>query len=177
MTRTTTLTESIVIGAAPADVYAAVSDLTRMGRWSPENAGATPVDAEPGAARVGATYWGHNRRNALMRWTTYVEVTVAEPGERFVFRSRGMRVATQRVPMPIATWEYRFAPVPAGTEVTQTWTDDRGSDVMGLSARASSRMVIGGRSFVELTRRNMQTTLHRLKDDLEVLQDTKAAPR
>lgn len=176
MTRTTTLTESIVVEAAPAEVYAAVSDLTRMGRWSPENTGATPIEAGPAAAGVGATYWGHNRRNALMRWTTYVEVTAAEPGKRFAFRSRGMRVATQRVPMPIATWEYQFAAAPGGTEVTQTWTDDRGSDVTGLSARTSSRLVIGGRSFVELTRRNMRATLQRLKADLEEQQDLPRVP-
>lgn len=167
MSRTTTLTESVVIAAPPEEVYAAISDLTQMGKWSPENAGATPADGATGPARAGSAYWGHNRRNALMQWTTYVVVTAAEPGRRFAFASQGMRVGPKMLAMPIASWEYRLEPVSGGTRVLLTWSDDRGSTAAGRASRLVARLVIGGRSFAELTRRNMQTTLQRLKQDLE----------
>ena len=66
--------------AAPADVlYAMVTDLPRMGEWSPENVGG---DGAAGAsATVGGRFKGRNKRGSR-RWTTNVEVTAAEP-DRF----------------------------------------------------------------------------------------------
>lgn len=52
MPRTMSVADSIVIDAPPAHMYEQLSDPTAMGRWSPENRGATVE--EIGAARTSA---------------------------------------------------------------------------------------------------------------------------
>ena len=50
---------SIEIHASPEAVYDLVSDLPRMGEWSPENIGGEWQDG--GSGQVGDRYIGHNR--------------------------------------------------------------------------------------------------------------------
>ena len=50
---------SIEINASPEAVYDLVSDLPRMGEWSPENIGGEWQDG--GSGQVGDRYIGHNR--------------------------------------------------------------------------------------------------------------------
>ena len=69
---------SVEIDAAPADVYALVSDVTRMGEWSPENVGADWTGGTP--STEGATFEGHNRIGER-EWSVPCTVTVAQsPG-------------------------------------------------------------------------------------------------
>src|SRR5687767_630723 len=103
--------------AAPADaLYAMVSDVTRMGEWSPENLGGRWLGAATGPA-VGARFRGSNRRG-LRRWSTTCTVVAADPGRRFAFE-----VAFAGI--PVARWSYEFAPGNGDTVVTETWTDRR----------------------------------------------------
>jgi hypothetical protein len=66
---------SIEINASPEAVYALVSDLPRMGEWSPENIGGEWQDG--GSGKVGDRYIGHNRAGERS-WSVPVMVTVAE---------------------------------------------------------------------------------------------------
>jgi hypothetical protein len=50
---------SIEINASPEAVYDLVSDLPRMGEWSPENIGGEWQGG--GSGKVGDRYIGHNR--------------------------------------------------------------------------------------------------------------------
>ena len=66
--------------AAPAEkVWALVSDLPRMGEWSPENAGGTWAKGATGPA-LGAVFKGTNK-NGFRRWSTTVTVVACEPGQ------------------------------------------------------------------------------------------------
>src|SRR5277367_6047983 len=59
--------------AAPAEkVWALVSDLPRMGEWSPENAGGKWVKGATGPA-LGSVFQGANK-NGFRRWSTTVTV-------------------------------------------------------------------------------------------------------
>jgi uncharacterized protein YndB with AHSA1/START domain len=70
------------IGASAEQVWAMVSDVTRMGQWSPENEGATWLGAATGPQR-GARFRGMNR-NGKRRWKTVGRtVADAETGRRF----------------------------------------------------------------------------------------------
>jgi uncharacterized protein YndB with AHSA1/START domain len=103
---------------APAEqVWAMVSDVTRMGEWSPETEGAEWLGDASGPA-PGAKFRGSNR-NGKKQWKTVATVVDAEPGRRFSFR-----VAAG--PMKVAEWGYTFEPTAAGCRVTETWTDQRG---------------------------------------------------
>src|SRR5206468_4094224 len=88
------------IAADPVKVYNLVSDLPRMGEWSPENTGGRWVGGATGPA-VGARFRGTNRHGVAV-WMTGVTVTAADPGQRFAFDVDFLGV-------PISTWEYTFA--------------------------------------------------------------------
>jgi hypothetical protein len=172
MSRTFTVARSIVVAAAPSAVYEQVSRPARMGRWSPENLGATVPGGEDEPARVGLVFEGHNKRGAF-RWTTRCTVTEAEPGRGFAFRVHAIGLRNPRLKAPIATWRYRFEEVTDGrggngpaTKVTETWTDDRRS-WPDLVANAFDRIATGGRTFAVFQARNIDRTLHNLKRDFE----------
>jgi uncharacterized protein YndB with AHSA1/START domain len=124
------LSESVTI-AAPADtVYSMVSDLPRMGEWSPENRGANWRGKRAGPV-LGATFIGHNKAGWL-RWPTQGRVTAADPGHEFAFE-------VYFGPLPVAYWEYRFDGDAATVTVTESWTDRRPSwlkPVMDAAFRA-----------------------------------------
>ncbi|MFJ9688028.1 SRPBCC family protein [Streptomyces bacillaris] len=164
MPRTMSVADSIVVGAPPAYVYERLSDPTAMGRWSPENRGAT-VRGERRGTYVGMVFEGRNRRGA-MGWTTRCTVTAADPGERFAFRVHAIGVRRPRLPGPVATWDYRFDAVDGGTLVTETWTDDRRS-WPDFVAGAFDRVATGGKTFAEFQRGNIRTTLERLRTAVE----------
>ncbi|MFJ9411160.1 SRPBCC family protein [Streptomyces sp. NPDC101393] len=167
MTRTQrayTASGSIVVNTAPSTAYEQVSSPALMGRWSPENLGATVRDAQQ-PSFVGMTFDGHNKRGAF-RWTTRCTVTAAEPGERFAFRVHAIGLKRPFLRGPIATWEYRFESAGAGTKVTETWTDDRRS-WPDFVANTFDRIATRGHTFASFQHRNIQTTLRNLKSALE----------
>jgi hypothetical protein len=103
--------------AAPADkVWGLVSDLPRMGEWSPENVGGTWDNGATGPA-VGATLTGRNR-NGFRRWSTTATVVACEPGRVFE-----IAITTRRA--PISNWRYEFEPAAEGCRVTESWEDHR----------------------------------------------------
>ena len=102
---------------APADVlYSLVSDVTRMGEWSPENVGARWLGAAT-APQIGARFRGSNRRG-WRRWSTTCTVVTADPGRTFAFH---VDVAG----IPASRWAYEFKADAGGTLVTETWSDRR----------------------------------------------------
>src|SRR4051812_49449407 len=101
------------IAADPTKVYALVSDLPRMGEWSPENTGGRWIGGATGP-EGGARFPGNNRRGVL-RWSTTCEGTDATPGKRVAFD-------VTYGPVSISHWEYTFEPDGAGGRVTQEGT-------------------------------------------------------
>jgi len=95
-----------------------VSDITRMGEWSPVCRSCRwdeGVAAEDGAGpRVGAWFTGHNVDEGR-EWDTHCEVVAAAPGREFAFAVAGTFVR----------WTYKFAPASEagvdGTRLTETW--------------------------------------------------------
>jgi Polyketide cyclase / dehydrase and lipid transport len=116
MSRAVPLAVSVtrVIEASPEVVYDLVSDVTRMGDYSPENTGAAWLDGAAGPA-VGARFKGTNRLGSNS-WSTKPTITAADRGRRFEFVVPGARGAT---------WTYTFDPVAGG--VTESMRQDRPS--------------------------------------------------
>jgi hypothetical protein len=117
------LTDSIEIAAEPAAVYALVSDLPRMGSWSPECTGIT-WRGTPRSPVEGARFIGHNR-SGRVRWSTFGQVVAADPGRTFAFE-------VTLGPVKVARWEYSFDATDAGCTVTECWTDRRPGPVRTL---------------------------------------------
>jgi uncharacterized protein YndB with AHSA1/START domain len=155
MSRTKTVSDSVVVAADSMSLYSALSDPTRMGEWSPENRGATVTDAR-GEAYVGMEFVGRNKRGGA-RWVTLCTVTAADPGRRFAFRVHGIGAKTPSIKARNASWEYTFEPVDGGTRVTETWTDDR--PWPDFAAAVFDRIVTRGSMFADFQRRNIAKTL------------------
>jgi len=136
------------VKAAPLRLYELVSDLPRMGEWSPENTGGKWVGDAAGPA-LGAKFRGTNR-HGLAVWMTSVTITGADPGRRFAFDVDVLGV-------PISTWEYTFADAADGCVVTERWTDRRPGWMRVTS------IATGVRDRNAHNRRGMQETLTKLK--------------
>ena len=80
--------------ASPDAVWRLVSDVTQMGRWSPECIGGEWLDGATEAV-PGARFRGRNRM-AFIRWSTVCTVVAAERGRLFSFEARHWSGATTR---------------------------------------------------------------------------------
>lgn len=144
--------------AAPAErVWAMVSDVTRMGEWSPENEGGTWLGGATGP-KPGAKFRGANR-NGNKKWKTVATIVDAEPGRLFSFRvaAAGLKVSE---------WRYAFEPTPGGCRVTETWIDHR-----GRIAKTLAKPVSGVADRAAHNRQGMEQTLDRLKAAAESAPD------
>ena len=141
------------VAAAPIDVYDLISDVTRMGDWSPETSSCRWVGGVTGPA-VGARFVGSNRRGPLV-WRTSCRVTAADPGSAFAF-------TVSFAGMPIADWGYEIVADGQGCVVTETWTDRRSG-----ALRLASVPVMGIADRAEHNRRGMAATLAALASAAE----------
>ncbi len=139
---------------APADrIWELVSDVTRIGSYSPETFEAKWVDGATGPA-VGAKFRGHVKRNGKgpVYWTTCT-VRECEPGRVFSF---GVGSSDK----PLNVWSYRLAPAGDGTDVTESFH---------LAHTAPLRLYwsLFGWSRGKTNREGMRTTLERIKAEVE----------
>lgn len=141
------------IAASPERVYAAISDVVRMGEWSEECHSCEWHEGCDGPV-VGATFDGHNA-NGEHRWTTQGTVIEADPGRAFAFECSMMD-------FHYSTWGYRIDPTESGCRVTE-WNEDlRPESVMEFSRQTS-----GVDDRRERNLQTMRVTLERLAGSLE----------
>jgi uncharacterized protein YndB with AHSA1/START domain len=141
--------------AAPADrVWDLVSDVTRIGEFSPETFEAQWLDGATGP-RAGARFRGHVRRNGRgpVYWTTCT-VTVADPEREFGFSVAGLGGATAN------TWRYSLEPTAGGIDVTESFE---------LPATLVNRIywTLGGPARLRTNLDGMRATLERIKAVVE----------
>jgi ribosome-associated toxin RatA of RatAB toxin-antitoxin module len=144
---------SIFVARSPEDLYDLVSDITRMGSWSPVckecwwDDGAGP--------EVGSWFTG---RNVLpdRTWETRSEVVVADKGKEFAYVVNGTWTR----------WGYTFKGVDGGTELTETWNFLAGGEAMfeeKFGADAEAQLA----TRLELARTGIPMTLEAIKRDAE----------
>ena len=147
------ISDSVVISRSPEDLYDMVSDVTRMGEWSPVCRACWWDDGE--SARVGAWFTGRNELPERT-WETRSEVVAADPGREFAFVVGGSFVR----------WGYTFAAVDGGTEVTESWEFLPGGAAMfeqRFGADADAQLA----NRAELARTGIPATLAALKATAE----------
>ncbi len=124
---------SIDIDAKPDAVYAMVSDLTRMGEWSPENTGGRWLEGSP--AQQGSTFIGKNHMGGMEgmdahEWESSCEITVAEPGSCFEFLVSDMDGGG-----PYTRWTYSVEDNGSGgTKLSEAWNVENMPPAMADSA-------------------------------------------
>jgi hypothetical protein len=142
---------SIEINASAEAVYDLVSDLPRMGEWSPENIGGEWQDG--GRGKVGDRYIGHNKAGER-EWSVPVMVTVADRGRCFEF-------VTRPDEGPCVRWTYRLESTAAGTRVTEVWDVEQ----LPASLQGRTQEQLDGRS--QAVEAALATTLAALKATAE----------
>jgi uncharacterized protein YndB with AHSA1/START domain len=140
--------------AAPPDrIWELISDVTRIGSYSPETFEAEWLDGATGPA-VGARFRGHVKRNGKgpVYWTTCT-VLAATPGREFTF---GVGSADK----PVNTWRYQLEPAGDGTDVTESFQ---------LADVAAIRVywALLGWARGKTNRNGMRTTLERIRAEVE----------
>jgi uncharacterized protein YndB with AHSA1/START domain len=144
---------TVHIAAPPDRIWELLSDVTKIGRYSPETFEAEWLEGATGPA-VGAKFRGHVKRNGIgpTYWTT---CTVREcvPGRAFTF---GVGPSEK----PLSIWGYHLEPNGDGTDVTESF------DLTPTALLRFYWAVLGwarGRT----NRNDMRTTLERVKAEVE----------
>jgi Polyketide cyclase / dehydrase and lipid transport len=100
--------ESIHVAVPPDALYALVSDVTRMGEWSPICTGGWWDEGQ--GPQVGAWFTGRNEIPGRT-WETRCQVVAADPGRKFAWEVNNGWVY----------WGYTFEPEGDGTRLTESW--------------------------------------------------------
>ncbi|WP_084535812.1 SRPBCC family protein [Nocardia yamanashiensis] len=141
--------------AAPAEqIWQLVSDVTNVGRFSPETYGARWVGGATGPV-VGAKFRGQVDRNGWgLKYSTVCRVIAAEPGREFAFTVLGPGG------MEINTWRYLLEPDATGTQVTESFH-------LHNSLPLRLYWLLAGWTRGKTNREGMRQTLERIKAEVE----------
>ena len=137
------------MNAAPEVVWDLVTDVTKIGLYSPETFEAEWLDGADGPA-IGARFRGHVKRNGRgpIYWTE-CKVVSCHQGREFGFsvmwRSK-----------PVNTWTYRLEPLGEGTDVTESY---RLADNLGMRIYWKLAGTRRGKTNLD----GMRSTLERIK--------------
>jgi hypothetical protein len=142
------------IEAAPEDIYDLLSDITRMGDWSPECYRCEWIDGSR-AAEPGARFRGYNR-SGWIRWSNVSEITTAERGRELAWIMGGNEKR-------YSLWRYTFEPLARGTLVTESFQSLRHT----LLGRLGALPLGGERRREGMLIAGMEATLTRVKSAAE----------
>ena len=152
MTASSELSAETTIAAAPAAVWALVSDPTQMPKWSPQVVRTLVV---PSPARLGSRMFNLNKQG-LKRWPTTAKIVRFESEREIAFRITENRTV----------WSFRLEPISDGT----TKVTHRREAPDGISAVSNwlVKVVLGGQKpFIAELERGMAQTLSRIKAEAE----------
>ena len=139
--------------ATPDAVWSLVSDVTRIGEFSPETFEAEWLGGATGPA-VGARFRGHvNRNNKGVKYWTECAVTDAVPGKVFAFDV----VVGSRV---VNSWRYEIETAGDGVDVTESFALDQ-------NPATKVYWLLLGWARGRTNREGMRTTLNRIRDVVE----------
>lgn len=140
---------SMSMDAPPARVWDLVSDVTRIGEFSPETFEARWTRGSTGPAE-GAVFKGHVKRNGVgPTYWTLCKVTACEPERLFEF-SVGSDSVT------VNNWGYKLEPEGSGTKVTEYFR-------LEPSLPTRAYWLLLGRLRGRTNQKGMRTTLERMK--------------
>jgi uncharacterized protein YndB with AHSA1/START domain len=145
---------TVHMAAPPERIWDLVSDVTRIGRYSPETFEAEWTDGATGP-EVGARFRGHVKRNEKgpTYWTPCT-VTACEPNRVFEF-------GVGKPDKPLNTWRYEIAPVPdGGCDVTESFR-------LANTVALRSYWYLLGWARGKTNRNGMRRTLEAVKAELE----------
>ena len=145
------ITTVIDVEATPSEVWALVSDLKRMGEWSPQ---CHQMYVRGGEVKNGTKTLNINHEGKLW-WPTRSQVIEFEPNKRITFK----------IIENWSIWSYELEEIPGGTRITHTRHIPNGTST--LSKFLVKNFMRGPEHFEVHLERGMNKTLSRIKSELE----------
>ncbi len=147
----TLIVASIDIDASPEDVWSVVSDLKRMGEWSPQCKKMIVLGrrVKKGTRTVNINSAGR------FHWPTNAKVTEFEPNKKLSFRIVENRTI----------WSYELEPTASGTKLPESRCAPNG--VSAGANFAIERGMGGTDKFEHSLERGIKKTLARIKSEVE----------
>ena len=105
--------QDALVDATPDQVWAVLTDVTRIAEWSHECRSAEWLDGATTAV-VGARFRGTNKVGRF-GWSRVCTVTELDPGRTLGYRTNG------GFPPDSTAWTFRLEPEGGGTRVTQSY--------------------------------------------------------
>jgi uncharacterized protein YndB with AHSA1/START domain len=143
------LEDTVEIEAAPAAVWALVSDVCRMSEWSPQ-VSSTRLRAGFDRVALGTQFTNRNHHGDLV-WTTHGEIVRFVPEQEIAFR----------VEENWAVWSFLLEPTGAGTRLTQRREIPDG--ISQLSIDLTDGFMGGQEEFTAALRAGMRQTLESIR--------------
>ncbi|GAA4816732.1 SRPBCC family protein [Nocardioides caeni] len=147
--------DSIEIAAPTDKVWALVSDVPRMAKWSPQVVKST---VKGGEVKLGAKFSNLNKQG-FKRWPTNGKVV------RFTPPADGAGEFAFRIAENRTVWSFQLEPTATGTRLTE-----RRETPDGVSKLSSvlTKVALGGQTkFTEELRAGIRQTLERIKAEAE----------
>lgn len=145
--------DSIEIAATPAQVWSVVSDLRRMGEWSPQCVRMVVLGREVGQG----TRTLNLNRQGWKRWPTTARVVVFEPEQTLAFR----------IPANRTVWTYELEPTDDGAGTLLTESRRTPAGVSRLSNALVKASLGGTDPFEASLASGIRRTLERIKVEAE----------
>ncbi|WP_132992347.1 SRPBCC family protein [Gordonia zhaorongruii] len=140
--------DSVEINATPEAVWSVISDLKRMGEWSPQ---CQKMIVFGGEVKQGARTLNVNRRGPLV-WPTNAKVVAFEPNREVAFRVFENRTV----------WSYRIEPSANGVTLTESRAA-AGGKTTAVSAFLVDKVFGGEESFEAELGEGIRETLGKIK--------------
>lgn len=150
MNRPLPVSATVEVAASPEAVWSVVSDVARMGEWSPECRKIfLRRSREVG---MGTAFLGINKRGIAV-WPTLSKIVRFEPGQAVAWKTRESG----------ATWTYELEPTGQGTRLTGR------RDLTGFSplTKLAAPLIGGAVGHDEELKAGIATTLERIKAAVE----------
>ncbi|ALG83572.1 SRPBCC family protein [Gordonia phthalatica] len=140
--------DSIDIDASPEKVWSVISDLRRMGEWSPQ---CKKMVVFGGDVKLGTTTLNVNRRGPLV-WPTRSKVVTFEPNKELAFKILDNHTV----------WSFRIDPTETGVRLTESRTVPEGGTTK-ISAVLVDKVMGGEKPFEAELQEGIRETLGKIK--------------
>lgn len=149
----------VEVALPPGRMWDLVTDVPRIGQWSPECVSGAWLDSEPGRPRVGDRFKGHNEPTPTISFDVLCEVTEAEQPGVFAW---AVLDDERTVEHAGSLWRYEFRPGGSPDRTLVRHSFEHGPGATGLRAAvdrdpAHAAEIVRGR--LDQLRRNMIATL------------------
>jgi uncharacterized protein YndB with AHSA1/START domain len=159
---------TVELHASPEDIWALISDVTRIGKWSPECVEGWWIDREEPLPRVGARFEGHNRFPGGFEATVPCVVTEVDRPRSFAWVALD---PDQVVDRPGSIWRYQLSPSETAGLTTVINRFEHGPGQTGVTWAVDedpehAQQIVDER--LEVLRQNMIQTIEAMGQDVPV---------